>query len=172
MPSNTMKTLLLATALITSLVSTATAGDIVEVPISAITPNWSSVETRVPVQNCGQQLVPMRRNGSPIDIGNIFGGALGGLLGNQVGRGSGNAAATAAGAIGGWVLGGKLNRQPEHYQQQTVCTTTYRIEHKQFIQSYTVHYDFNGVRYRTRTVLPPQSNTLRLMVNTSHKIHP
>tara|TARA_B100000700_G_scaffold31511_1_gene30161 strand:+ start:1223 stop:1729 length:507 start_codon:yes stop_codon:yes gene_type:complete len=165
-----MKKLLLTTALITGLVSTATAGEIVEVPISAITPNWSSVETRVPVQNCNQQLVPMRSNGSPIDIGNIFGGALGGLLGNQVGKGSGNVAATAAGAVGGWVLGGQLNKKPEHYQQQTVCTTSYRIEHKQFIQNYTVHYDFNGVRYQTRTTLPPQSNTLRLMVNTSHTV--
>ncbi len=166
-----MKKLLISTALATCISLPALAGEIVNVPIKAVTPNWSSSEIRVPVQSCNQQLVPVHRNGSPVEIGNLFGGALGGLLGNQIGKGRGNIAATAAGAVGGWVLGGQLNnRQPEQYKQQMVCTTTYRIEHQKFIESYTVHYDFNGVRYQTRTIIPPQSNTLRLMINTSHTI--
>jgi len=167
-----MKNLLMtvSVAAIATCIAAPALAETIDVPITAITPNWSSSEIRVPVQNCSQELVAQDRNGSPIDVGNLFGGALGGFLGNQIGKGSGNVAATAAGAVGGWVLGGHLIKTPDQYQQQTVCKTTYRIEHQKFIQSYTVHYTFNGVRYQTRTIIPPQSNTLRLMVNTSHTI--
>jgi uncharacterized protein YcfJ len=183
-----MKKTFIPVAIVASIVASSAVAEMVEVPISAVTPNYSSMETRVPVQSCNKQLVPVNNNGSRIpfrnngvaqlpelSVGNLLGGAVGGLLGNQFGGGKGKMAMTGAGAVVGWALGGNINKTPNRYQQhryqqQTVCTTSYRIEHKQFISSYTVHYDFNGVRYRTRTIIPPRSNTLKLMINTSHTV--
>jgi len=165
-----MNKVFIPVAVIASMIVSSAVAEMVEVPISAVTPNYSSMETRVPIQSCNQELVPVNNNGSPVSIENLLGGAIGGLLGNQFGGGKGKMAMTGAGAVAGWALGGNINKTPNQYQQQTVCKTSYRIEHKQFIESYTVHYDFNGVRYRTRTIIPPRSNTLKLMINTSHTV--
>ena len=145
----------------------ANANDIVEVRITNVQPNYSVSEVRVPVNNCNQQLVPIRKNGGGFTANNIVGGVIGGIIGNQIGKGSGNTAATAAGAVVGAMIAGNQSNPNTHYENRVVCNTTYRIQQKTFIDGYLVSYTFNGLNYTTRTAFKPYGNTLKLRVNHS-----
>ena len=81
-----MKKTILAGIMSTMFVSASYAGDIVEVPITNVKPNYVVTEVRVPVNNCNQQLVPTHRNGGGFTANNIIGGVIGGILGNQFGK--------------------------------------------------------------------------------------
>ena len=162
-----MKKTILAGVMATFFVPATYANDIVEVPITNVQPNYSVSEVRVPVNNCNQQLVPIRRNGGGFTANNIVGGVIGGIIGNQIGKGSGNTAATAAGAVVGAMIAGNQSNSNTHYENRVVCNTTYRIQQKTFIDGYLVSYIFNGLTYTTRTAFRPYGDTLKLRVNHS-----
>ena len=175
-----MKKTLLAAATALALVSTTAIADttIVTVPITSVTPNYTISEIKTPVNNCSQQLVPVTRSGQVIgnggfNAGTLIGGIFGGILGNQVGGGDGKTIATATGAVlGAHVLGqrSQTRETTTQYENRTVCTTTYRIDHKQYISGYVVAYDFEGRSYNTVMAFAPRGDTLNLRVNTSHTI--
>ena len=163
-----MKKTILAGIMSTMFVSASYAGDIVEVPITNVKPNYVVTEVRVPVNNCNQQLVPTHRNGGGFTANNIIGGVIGGILGNQFGKGNGKTAITAIGAVTGAVVADNhFNSSNTYYEKRVVCNTTYRIQQKTFIDGYLVSYTFNGLNYTTRTAFKPYGNTLKLRVNHS-----
>lgn len=142
----------------------------VDAPVVSVNQLYKASEVRTPVQNCSQQLVPYKKGGQNFGIGNIIGGVVGGLLGNQVGKGRGKTAATAFGAVSGVMLGGRLNQKATtHYEQKTVCTTSYNIQHNQIPDGYMVTYEFGGQQYQTKTYYRP-SSTIKLRVTTNHNV--
>ena len=175
-----MKKTLLAAATALALVSTAAIAEttIVTVPITSVTPNYTTSEVRTPGDNCTQQLVPVTRSGQAINnggfnAGHLIGGLFGGILGNQVGGGTGKTVATATGAVlGAHVLGqqSRTRKTATQYENRTVCTTTYRIDYKQYISGYIVAYNFEGRSYSTVMSFAPSGDTLNLRVNKSHTI--
>ena len=149
----------------------------VDAPVLSVNQLYKTSEIRTPVQNCSQQLVPYNTGSynqhRPNVGGGIVGGVVGGLLGNQFGRGRGNAAATALGAVSGVIIGSQmqylqtLHQNPvTHYEQKTVCTTSYNISHNQIPDGYLVKYEFGGKEYQTKTYYQP-SSTIKLKVTTS-----
>lgn len=163
-----MKKTILAGIMSTMFVSASYAGDIVEVPVTNVKPNYVVTEVRVPVNNCNQQLVPTHRNGGGFTANNIIGGVIGGILGNQFGKGNGKTAITAIGAVTGAVVADNhFNSSNTYYEKRVVCNTTYRIQQKTFIDGYLVSYTFNGLNYTTRTAFRPYGNTLKLRVSHS-----
>ena len=175
-----MKKTLLAAATALALVSTTAIADttIVTVPITSVTPNYTISEIKTPVNNCSQQLVPVTRSGQVIgnggfNAGTLIGGIFGGILGNQVGGGDGKTIATATGAVlGAHVLGNQIHNTTTttQYENRTVCTTSYRIDHKQHISGYVVTYNFDGRSYNTVMTFAPRGDTLNLRLNKSHTI--
>ena len=174
-----MKKTLLAAATALALVSTAAIAEttIVTVPITSVTPNYITSEVRTPVNSCTQQLVPVTRSGQVINnggfnAGTLIGGIFGGILGYQIGGGDGKTIATATGAVlGAHVLGNQNHNSTTttttQYENRTVCTTSYRIDHKQHISGYVVTYDFDGRSYNTVMTFAPRGDTLNLRVNKS-----
>ena len=177
-----MRKTLLAAATALALVSTAAIAEttIVTVPITSVTPNYITSEVRTPVNSCTQQLVPVTRSGQVINnggfnAGTLIGGIFGGILGNQVGGGDGKTIATATGSVlGAHVLGNQNQNSTTttttQYENRTVCTTSYRIDHKQHISGYVVTYNFDGRSYNTVMTFAPRGDTLNLRVNKSHTI--
>ena len=88
-------------------------------------PEYRTVTTRTPYQECWDEQVPVSSDNSANDnIGALIGGVAGGILGHQVGGGSGKTAATVGGAIIGTLVGKNLS------QGQNSGTTTYRTQKK------------------------------------------
>ncbi len=88
-------------------------------------PQYRTVTTRTPYQECWDEQVPVSSNSGVNDnIGALIGGVAGGILGHQVGGGSGKTAATVGGAIIGTLVGKNLS------QGQNSGTTTYRTQKK------------------------------------------
>ena len=168
-----MKKTLLAAATALALVSTAAIAEttIVTVPITSVTPNYITSEVRTPVNSCTQQLVPVTRSGQVINNGGFNAGTL---IGGIFGGGDGKTIATATGAVlGAHVLGNQgqsTTSTTTQYENRTVCTTSYRIDHKQHISGYVVTYDFEGRSYSTIMAFAPRGDTLNLRVNKSHTI--
>ncbi len=102
--------------------------------VSSSTPEYQTVQERVPYQECYDEQVPVARANSGTNNvgGSILGGAIGGVIGHQIGAGKGNDIATVGGAILGTIVGGNTiganqqqYNQPQ-YQTRRNCVTKYR----------------------------------------------
>ncbi len=91
-------------------------------------PEYRTVTTRTPYQECWNEQVPVNSGGQNNNIGALLGGVAGGILGHQVGGGSGKTAATVGGAIIGTLVGKNLSENQNSgttYQNQRRCVTKY-----------------------------------------------
>ena len=88
---------------------TISYGDSVRVIKSS--PEYRTVTTRTPYQECWDEQVPVNSNNNVANnnVGALIGGVAGGILGHQVGGGSGKTAATVGGAIIGTLVGKNLS---------------------------------------------------------------
>jgi uncharacterized protein YcfJ len=87
-------------------------------------PTYENVVTRVPTQQCHDEMVPKRYNSYQtssnyndrrVDSGSaIVGGVIGGVLGHQIGKGHGKDVATIGGAILGSLIGQNSTRRSEN----------------------------------------------------------
>tara|TARA_R110002074_G_scaffold41402_1_gene109746 strand:+ start:471 stop:989 length:519 start_codon:yes stop_codon:yes gene_type:complete len=170
-----MKKTLLATTALMMYGTAATAGQtFIDVPVINYNPIKTTSEIRTPVQNCTEQLVQVDSKGNI--IGTLIGAAIGGFVGSQIGGGTGNLAATAIGTLGGAAMGSNglsndwpLKKKTQNYKKETVCTTSYNIQHETKIVGYMVTYNFEGQSYSTRMQTQP-GKSIRLMLNTAHTV--
>ena len=170
-----VKKTLVATAGLMLFANGANAGQtFVEVPVMNSIPIQETSEIRTPVQSCTNQLVEVDESGNI--IGTLVGAAIGGFIGSKIGGGNGQLAATAFGALSGAAIGNNglskewpLKNNTPQYKKETVCTTSYNIQHQTSIVGYMVTYNFEGQTYTTRMQSAP-SSTIRLMLNTAHTV--
>ncbi len=171
---NMKKTIVAAAALMLYANGTNAGQTFVEVPVMNSVPIQETSEIRTPVQSCTEQLVEVDRRGNIIST--LAGAAIGGFLGSQFGGGTGKLAATAMGTLGGAAIGSNglskewpLKNNTPQYKKETICTTSYNIQHQTSIVGYMVTYNFEGQTYTTRMQSAP-GNTIRLMLNTTHTV--
>ena len=128
-----MKLKLLSLVALTSLLGAESLQFTEYVSVHSSTPEYQTVQQRVPYQECYDEQVPVGsvNRGNDNVAGSVIGGAIGGVLGHQVGKGKGNDAATIGGAILGTIVGGNTigtnqgYAQPQ-YQTRRNCVTKYR----------------------------------------------
>ncbi len=135
------------------------------------TPEYRTVTTRTPYQECWDEQVPVSSsNGASDNLGALIGGVAGGILGHQVGGGSGKTAATVGGAIIGTLVGKNLseNQNPgtTTYQTQRKCVTKYEERSSEKFVGYK-----NIANYRGKTIVKYSDRPLhriRLHISVSY----
>ncbi len=134
------------------------------------TPEYRTVTTRTPYQECWDEQVPVSSsNGANDNIGALIGGVAGGILGHQVGGGSGKTAATVGGAIIGTLVGKNLSQNQNSgiaYQNQRKCVTKYDEKTSERFVGYK-----NIARYKGKTIIKYSDRPLhriRLHINVSY----
>ncbi len=147
--------LILAVAFCTSLFAeTISYSDSVRVIKSS--PEYRTVTTRTPYQECWDEQVPVSSNNNVANdnIGALIGGVAGGILGHQVGGGSGKTAATVGGAIIGTLVGKNLSQNQNQnyneptYRNQRRCVTKYEERSSEKFVGYK-----NIANYRGKTIV-------------------
>ncbi len=144
-----MKLKLLSILAMTGLLQAETLQFTEYASVTSSTPEYQTIQERVPYQECYDEQVPVNRGSSGTSNvgGSILGGAIGGVLGHQIGDGKGNDIATVGGAILGTIVGGNAigtNQQynQSQYQTRRNCVTKYRqsIGQRQFVGYKNVAY--------------------------------
>ncbi len=133
-----MKLKLLSLLAFASVVNAETLQFTEYLSVRSSTPEYQTVQERVPYQECYDERVPVRSttNGTNNVGGSILGGVVGGVIGHQIGDGKGNDIATVGGAILGTIVGGNTigenqqYNQPQ-YQTRRNCVTKYRESRSQ-----------------------------------------
>ena len=125
--------------------------------VVSVEPVYESVRYEVPVQQCYQEDVPVRRHhrsATPSIVGALIGGALGHAVGHKKRN-------KQVGAVLGAVLGGSIGadvgrRNRAHhddhvrYETREVCDTDYQVRHENQLTGYDVRYRYGGRTYQTR----------------------
>ena len=123
-------------------------------------PQYRTVTTRTPYQECWDEQVPVSSNNyGNNNIGALIGGVAGGILGHQVGGGSGKTAATVGGAIIGTLVGKNLSSNQNSgttYQNQRKCVTKYNERSSEKFVGYK-----NIANYKGRTIVKYSDRPLR-----------
>ncbi len=123
-------------------------------------PQYRTVTTRTPYQECWNEQVPVNSNNNGSGtIGALIGGVAGGILGHQVGGGSGKTAATVGGAIIGTLVGKNLSGNQNSgttYQTQRKCVTKYNEKTSDRFIGYK-----NIANYKGRTIVKYSDRPLR-----------
>ena len=124
------------------------------------TPEYRTVTTRTPYQECWDEQVPVSSNNNVgnDNVGALIGGVAGGILGHQVGGGSGKTAATVGGAIIGTLVGKNLSSNNQNYneptyQKQRKCVTKYEERTSEKFVGYKNIANYRGkkiVKYSDR----------------------
>ena len=134
------------------------------------TPEYRTVTTRTPYQECWDEQVPVNSsNGVNDNLGALIGGVAGGILGHQVGGGSGKTAATVGGAIIGTLVGKNLSEnqnQGTTYQTQRKCVTKYEEKSSEKFVGYKNIANYKGktiVKYSDRPL-----HRIRLHISVSY----
>ncbi len=158
------KTLILACAVIFSASlfgETISFSDSVRVIKSS--PEYRTVTTRTPYQECWDEQVPVNSNNAVSNnFGALLGGVAGGILGHQVGGGSGKTAATVGGAIIGTLVGKNLSGNQNSattYQKQRKCVTKYDERSSEKFIGYK-----NIANYKGRTIVKFSDRPLRKII--------
>ncbi len=124
------------------------------------TPEYRTVTTRTPYQECWDEQVPVSSNDYGNNgIGALIGGVAGGILGHQVGGGSGKTAATVGGAIIGTLVGNNLSNKQNSgttYQNQRRCVTKYEEKASEKFVGYR-----NIANYKGQTIVKYSDRPLR-----------
>ncbi len=134
-------------------------------------PEYRTVTTRTPYQECWDEQVPVSSNSGVNDnIGALIGGVAGGILGHQVGGGSGKTAATVGGAIIGTLVGKNLsqgqNSGTTSYRTQKKCVTKYDERSSEKFVGYK-----NIANYRGKTIVKYSDrplNRIRLRISVDY----
>ncbi|NOX15706.1 MAG: glycine zipper 2TM domain-containing protein [Epsilonproteobacteria bacterium] len=122
-------------------------------------PQYRTVTTRTPYQECWNEQVPVNSNNENGTIGALIGGVAGGILGHQVGGGSGKTAATVGGAIIGTLVGKNLSENQNSvttYKNQRKCVTKYDERSSEKFIGYR-----NIANYKGRTIVKFSDRPLR-----------
>ncbi len=122
-------------------------------------PEYRTVTTRTPYQECWDEQVPVSSGGGSDNIGALIGGVAGGILGHQVGGGSGKTAATVGGAIIGTLVGKNLSQNQNSgttYKSQRKCVTKYDERASEKFVGYK-----NIANYKGRTIIKYSNRPLR-----------
>jgi len=123
-------------------------------------PEYRTVTTRTPYQECWNEQVPVSSNNyGNNNIGALIGGVAGGILGHQVGGGSGKTAATVGGAIIGTLVGKNLSNNQNSgttYRNQRKCVTKYHERSSERFIGYK-----NIANYKGRTIVKYSDRALR-----------
>ena len=136
-------------------------------------PEYRTVTTRTPYQECWDEQVPVSSNNNvgQDNVGALLGGVAGGILGHQVGGGSGKTAATVGGAIIGTLVGknlssGNQNYNEPRYQNQRKCVTKYEERASEKFVGYKNIANYKGktiVKYSDRPL-----HRIRLHISVSY----
>jgi len=150
---------------------TISYGDSVRVIKSS--PEYRTVTTRTPYQECWDEQVPVSSNNNVgnDNVGALIGGVAGGILGHQVGGGSGKTAATVGGAIIGTLVGKNLSSNNQNYneptyQKQRRCVTKYEERASEKFIGYKNIANYKGkriVKYSDRPL-----HRIRLHISVSY----
>ena len=136
--------------------------------VTHVEPIYQQTSYREPVQECYEERVTSRSNGSRTNT--IIGGLLGGALGNELGHNRRNKkVGTLAGAVLGASIANDLSRNKGrdrvHYEQR--CDTRYNTNYRQEITGYQVSYRYDGQTYQTQTDQHPGKR-----IPVSINVHP
>jgi uncharacterized protein YcfJ len=173
------KILYTAPLLLSSLLLAETMSFQEEVRVSSSKPEYRTITTKVPYQECWDEQIqtqyappPSTDSGSGT-VGAVIGGVAGGVLGHQIGGGSGKTAATVGGAIVGTLVGKNLAEKSEqaappptpYYRTERRCTTRYEEKSQEQFLGYR-----NVAYYKNQTIVkysdkPLESIFINVTVN-------
>jgi len=133
-----------------------------------VDPVYGVARVETPRQECYDQQVTTRQQGSGSTAGTILGAVVGGVLGNTVGKGDGRKAATVAGAVAGGVVGNNVSRSGDTVYQgtETRCRDVSSVTEQRRIAGYDVEYRYRGEVYVSRLNYDP-GERLRVRVSVS-----
>lgn len=158
---NITSTLLVSTVLMAPALSWADSQRFVDYArVQTATPVYTTVEHRVPHQQCWRETVRVERpgRGHSSATSTLVGGVIGGAIGHAVGHGKDN---KKIGAVVGSVLGMSIGkdigqqkgrghgRDNAYYDEVERCEMEYRIEHEERLSGYDVTYRYKGQHYTT-----------------------
>lgn len=129
------------------------------VKVSRSTPLYSTVQERVPTEECydAKEEVNYGTGGNNVG-GALVGGILGGVLGHQIGGGSGKNIATVGGAVLGTLAGQRMaNAQAQTapgYRIVRKCETRYTYRTREKVTGYTNVAMFKGKEIRIESDEP------------------
>ena len=123
-----------------------------------VKPLIRTVQVEIPVRECYERPVEVRRERRRGGLGRVIaGGIIGGVIGSQFGDGNGREAMTVLGSVVGAASASDKNRheRESEHRVQKYCETTYEYEERDRVEGFRVTYEFDGKTYTTRTETDP-----------------
>ena len=117
-------------------------------------PLYHVAQVARPVNECWTEMVIQNKPHRGVYAGPLVGGIIGGVLGNRLASGRGSTSMTVAGTLLGAAIGHNLSaesRQPPTTANVRRCRTVNRLEPRQQVVGYRVHYRYEGKTFITRT---------------------
>jgi len=117
-------------------------------------PLYQVVQVARPVNECWTETVVQNNPRRGVYAGPLVGGIIGGVLGNRLASGRGSTSMTVAGTLLGAAIGHNLSAAPQGpptTANVTRCRTVNRLEPRQQLVGYRVHYRYEGQTFTTRT---------------------
>jgi len=117
-------------------------------------PLYQQVQVARPVNECWTETVVQNNPRRSVYAGPLVGGFIGGVLGNRLASGRGSTSMTVAGSLLGAAIGHNLSassQRPPTTANVTRCRTLNRLEPRQQLVGYRVHYRYEGQTFTTRT---------------------
>jgi uncharacterized protein YcfJ len=116
-------------------------------------PLYQQARVARPVNECWTETVVQNGSRRGVNAGPLFGGIIGGVLGNRLAGGR-STSMTVAGTLLGAAVGhnlGAVPQRPRATANVRRCRTVNRLESRQQIVGYRVHYRYEGQTFITRT---------------------
>ena len=123
-----------------------------------VKPLIRTVEVEIPVRECYERPVEVRRERRRGGLGRVLaGGIIGGVIGRQFGDGSGRDAMTVLGSVVGAASASDDVRRDDRAgtRVEKFCETTYEYESRDRVEGFRVLYEYEGRTYTTRTATDP-----------------
>ncbi len=130
-----------------------------------VKPLIRTVRVEIPVRECYERPVEVRRARRRGSLGRVLaGGIIGGVIGRQFGDGSGRDAMTVLGSVVGAASASDDERHEREPRIEKFCETTYEYEERDRVEGFRVTYLYEGQTYTTRTQTDP-GNEIRVRVD-------
>lgn len=137
-------------------------------PVLDVKPLIRTTQVEIPVRECYERPVEVRRERRRGGLGRVLaGGIIGGVIGSQFGDGSGREAMTVLGSVVGAASQSERDtaRRGET-RLQKYCETTYEYEQRDRVEGFRVTYEYEGRTYTTRTRTDP-GDEIRIRVDVT-----
>ncbi|MCG6865631.1 MAG: hypothetical protein LJE58_09435 [Thiogranum sp.] len=117
-------------------------------------PLYQLAQVARPVNECWTETVVQNSPRRGVYAGPLAGGIIGGVLGNRLASGRGSTSMTVGGTLLGAAIGHTLSaasQRPPTTANVRRCRTVNRLEPRQQLVGYRVHYRYEGQTFTTRT---------------------